>query len=136
MEAEWMTEINRETKAGSEDHKHARLEDQKMMNLSVGGEHFIGKTKLDWSGSYAKANEERPHERYLAFKAEDVTISPDFSNTKKPKITVVNPVSASDFSSDYEFDELTEEYQYTEDIDKNFKLNFTPPLPTVQIPAQ
>lgn len=125
---EWMTEINRETKAGSEDHKHARLEDQKMMNFSVGGEHFIGKTKLDWSGSYAKANEERPHERYLAFKAEDVTISPDFSNTKKPKITVVNPVSASDFSNDYEFDELTEEYQYTEDIDKNFKLNFTRPI--------
>ncbi len=124
----WLTQIRRETKAGTENNKFARLEDQRMMNASVGGEHLFGKIRMDWSGSYAKAFEERPNERYMSYRLKDVIINPDFTNTEQPKITVVNPASASDFTSDYEFRELTEEYQYTEDIDKNFKLNFKIPL--------
>jgi TonB-dependent receptor len=124
----WLTQIRRETKAGSEDNKFARLEDQRMMNMSFGGDHLFGKIRVEWSGSYAKASEERPHERYMSYRLKDVIINPDFTNTEKPKITVVSPASASDFTSDYEFRELTEQYQYTDDIDKNFKLNFKIPL--------
>jgi len=124
----WLAQIRRETKAGTEDNKFARLEDQRMINMSVGGDHIVGKIRIDWSGTYAKASEERPNERYMSYRLKDVIINPDFLNTEKPKITVVNPASASDFTSDYEFHELTEEYQYTEDIDKNLKLNFRIPL--------
>ncbi len=124
----WLGEIEKETKGGNEDIKNARLEDQQMMNFTFGGDHQLGNIKADWTASYSKASEERPNERYIVYKAEDLTFNPDFSDTKKPMIAGVTPASAADFSSDYEFDELTEEFQLTEDIDRNFKLNFLIPM--------
>ncbi len=124
----WLAQIRRETKAGTKDNKYARLEDQRMMNMSVGGEHLIGKIRIEWSGSLAKAFEERPNERYMSYRLKDVIINPNFTNTEKPSIAVTNPATASDFSTDYELRELTEQYQYTEDIDKNLKLNLKVPL--------
>jgi TonB-dependent receptor len=124
----WLGAIEKETKGGSENTKNARLEDQRMMNFSFGGDHQFGKISADWTASYSKASEERPNERYIVYKAENLTFVPDFTDTNFPEIVDVSPASSADFSSDYEFDELTEEFQYTEDIDKNFKLNFLIPL--------
>jgi TonB-dependent receptor len=124
----WIGMIEKETKGGNNDTKNARLEDQRMMNFTMGGDHQLGKVKADWTASYSKASEERPNERYIVYEVEDLTFLTDFSDKSAPKINSVSPSSSADFSSDYEFGEITEEFQLTEDIDKNFKINFTIPL--------
>ncbi|MBN2166628.1 MAG: TonB-dependent receptor [Marinilabiliaceae bacterium] len=123
----YIAEIRRETKFGSKDNKYARLEDQRMMNLNLGGEHVFGQLKLNWSGSYAKASEERPNERYLVYRAKDAIVGFNYSNREKPMVTYDNDKLA-DFSDAYSFKEMTEEYQYTDEIDKNFRVNFEIPL--------
>ncbi|MHC1733864.1 MAG: TonB-dependent receptor [Bacteroidales bacterium] len=124
----WIGVMEKETKGGNNDIKNARLEDQRMMNFTMGGEHQFGKVKADWTASYSKASEERPNERYIAYEAEDLTFTTDFSDKSAPKITGVSPASSADFSSGYGFGEITEEFQLTEDIDKNFKVNISIPL--------
>jgi len=124
----WIGVMEKETKGGNKDTKNARLEDQRMMNFTFGGDHQFGKIKADWTASYSKASEERPNERYIVYEVEDLTFTTDFSDKSAPKVTGVSPSSSADFSSDYELAEITEEFQLTEDIDKNFKLNFTIPL--------
>ncbi len=119
-------EIVRETKGGT--NEDARLEDQQMMSFALGGEHDFGKLDMDWQAAYSKASEDRPNERYLALKTNadiaDITI--DTTDPSKPFISL--PAAIAGGISDnglWELDELTEEHQYTEDIDKNFALNFT-----------
>jgi TonB-dependent receptor len=124
----WMGVMEKETKGGNRDIKNARLEDQRMMNFTLGGDHQLGRVSADWTASYSKASEERPNERYIVYEVEDLNFATDFSNGNAPRITGVLPGSSSDFSSDYEFAEITEEFQLTEDIDRNFKLNFSIPL--------
>lgn len=119
--------IEREVKAGTK--KDARLEDQRLMNFSLKGEHQFGALNMKWKGSYAKANEDRPNERYLNFKIEDVSIDQELTDPREPQV-VVNTTEAQDFNSNWEFDELTEQFQYTEDVDKNFALDFKLPLLT------
>lgn len=124
----WIGAMEKEVKGGSDNNKNARLEDQRMMNFTLGGDHQFGRVKVDWTASYSKASEERPNERYIVYEVEDLTFATDFSDKSAPKITGVSPSSSADFSSDYGFGEITEEFQLTEDIDKNFKVNLTIPL--------
>jgi len=56
-----------------------------------------------------------------------VAFSQDLADTEKPQV-IVNTPEAQDFNSTWEFDELTEEHQYTEDIDKKFKVDFKLPF--------
>ena len=59
-DGQWVAELERQTKAGTEDIKYARLEDQQMMNFSLSGKHIFGKLKVDWSTNYAKAYRHYP----------------------------------------------------------------------------
>ncbi|MBX3042513.1 MAG: TonB-dependent receptor [Candidatus Kapabacteria bacterium] len=124
----WVGVMEKETKGGNSNTKNARLEDQRMMTFALGGDHQFGNINADWTASYSKASEERPNERYILYEVEDLTFSTDFSDKRVPRITNVSPASSADFSNDYSIGEITEEFQLTEDIDKNFRLNFTIPL--------
>ncbi len=117
--------IERELKAGTK--KDARLEDQRTVHFSLKEEHQLGALGIKWKGAYAKANEDRPNERYLQYVYKKITIDQDLSDTQKPKV-IVQEAAARDFSSNWKFDELTEEHQYTEDIDKIVGLDFKLPL--------
>ena len=142
--------IRRQTKGGigSDRNDNARLEDQRVRNLSLGGDHLFGNLKLSWTTSIAKASEERPHERYVRYAAEpEVEIDgedepqgmlfiQDLTNPRKP---VLRPTNGDGFSlggndpsiqnhSLFEIDELTEEYQLTEETDWNTKLDLQLPL--------
>ncbi|MCM5661887.1 TonB-dependent receptor [Galbibacter mesophilus] len=118
-------EAKRETKGGISGGRNdnARLEDQRMQNYSLGGEHLFGSLKFDWMTSYAKASEERKNERYIVYENEFL-INRNI-DTKKPLYLPQNNDDAA--LSNYEFDELTEEYQYTEEEDINAFLNFELP---------
>ncbi len=126
----WTGVIERELKGGGDNDNvnNARLEDQRMMNFVLSGDHQFGKIKADWAASHSKASEERPNEREILYAAEDLTFITDFSDKSAPKISAVMPASSADFSADYIIDGMTEEFQYTDDIDKNFRLNITIPM--------
>lgn len=123
-------EAKRQTKGGIAGgrNKNARLEDQRMQNYSLGGDHLFGSVKLDWMASYSKASEERLNERYMEYESEyGVAFN---NNGDKPLFT---PLSAAD--SDFrlfELNEITEENQYTEEEDVNFFVNVKAPLTLVE----
>jgi TonB-dependent receptor len=123
----WEGELRKETKGGNPDTKNARLEDQRMMNFTMGGDHQLGKIKADWTASYSKASEDRPNERYISYRQKGVDIIPDFSDKSLPRVSAQD-ASQNELNADYSLREITEEFQWTEDIDKNVKLNFTIPL--------
>ena len=54
-------EIDRQTKGGIDNdrNKNRRLEDQRMQNYSLGGNHLLGSLEMDWMTSFSKASEER-----------------------------------------------------------------------------
>lgn len=120
-----------EVKAGGPDERYARLERQRTMDYTLSGDHLFGRLKFDWKASYSQASENRPHERYLAFKKEGVDMTADFSDIRRPFLTAVNP---SDLllnrtnSNGYEFDELTESFEDIKEKDIKFNANFELPL--------
>lgn len=123
---DWIVEMHRETKFGTDDHKNARLEDQQAMNFALGGTHHFGSVTFDWKGSYAKASEDRPNERYISYKYKKVKVTPDLSDPRKPFFTILTE-NAKDLNADWSFDELTDQHQYTDDIDRIFKANLSFP---------
>lgn len=122
-----LARIQRETKGGVGNDRvdYRRLEDQRAMAYSLAGQHVTSSgIEVDWVGAYAKASEKRPNERYIAFESDDrVLIAFDPSNTKFPVIE-----EQSFDAGNMELDEITEERQYTEDIDKSFRLNLELPV--------
>ncbi|CAM3387043.1 TonB-dependent receptor [Zobellia roscoffensis] len=119
-------EITRETKGGidSNRNKNRRLEDQRMQNYSLGGNHLWGALKMDWMTSFAKASEERLNERYIVF-ANEYEVINDNTNSRYPLMTAVNSNDAA--LSNFEYDEVTEENQYTKEEDFNVFVNFEIP---------
>jgi TonB-dependent receptor len=128
----WEGEIRRQTKGGGTIYddrvSDRRLEDQRVYNASLRGEHLLGNLNLDWSLTAAKASEKRPFERYIRYEQGDaIPFSYDISNTELPAIS---PMNASDVElTNFTLDELTEENQYTEELDYNGRINLS--LPTM-----
>lgn len=118
-------EIIRQTKGGTR--KDARLERQKLINFNINGEHDFAFMKMDWGFLMAKANEERPNERYIAMASEDKLVNVNLSD---PENVEVSPTNSSDGQiSNFDIlDELTEEYQWTEEKDNTAYVNFDFPL--------
>ena len=116
-------EVKRQTKGGINNNrnKNKRLEDQRMQNYSLGGDHLFGNVKVDWMASFAKASEERLNERYAEYESE-YSINNNNSDPEFPVFTAVDPASARDLSS-FEYGEITEENKYTEEEDINFFAN-------------
>lgn len=124
----YKSEVRRQTKFGAGDNKYSRLEDQRVFNFAFGGDHNFGKLIADWSASMDKASEERPEERYITYRAKNVLFNVDLTDQSHPQIILKNPEKYGDFTDSYSFKELTNEYQYTEEMNKNFKLNFQLPI--------
>ncbi len=121
-------EVSRESKGGINNNrnKNRRLEDQRMQNYTIGGDHLFGNLKTDWIFSYAEASEERLNERYASFESE-YTIKNNNSNPRIPIYTPVNIDKAND-SSNFEYKEITEENKFTNETDFNLFVNFKLPL--------
>ena len=119
-------DVRIQTKGGTPDNKNARLEQQRTMDFTLGGEHLLGKVSVDWNVSYAKASEERPNERYIDYVLKKQKFTPDLSDLRKP---YYSPQSGYNMTLDNTFSlkEVTEEQ---EDIqEKDFKLNLNLELP-------
>ncbi len=116
-----------QTKAGSDDNKNARLELQQTMDFTLDGEHYLGKLKMDWAGSYSRATEERPNERYASYVYEGVDYGSTFEDVggDHPYSTLALP----DLSDEgWELDELSNSNQDIVENEWKGRLNFTLPL--------
>ena len=124
----FQAEIRRQTKGGIDNNrnKNTRLEDQRMQNYSLGGEHILGNIALDWMASYASASEERLNERYIEYRIKDVAINKDVSNIEFP---FISPINSEDVALEsFDLKEITEENQFTEEEDINTFVNAKLPL--------
>ena len=117
-------EAYRENKGGISGKRaqNRRLEDQRMQNYSLGGQHLFGNIKFDWMGSYAHASEEKSNQRNIGYTSEYEIIN-DISNPRKP----LHTPAVSQALSDFEFDELTAGNGFTEEDDLNVFANFELP---------
>lgn len=116
-----------QTKGGSPDNKNARLERQRTMDFTLGGEHLLGKLGIDWILNYAKASEERPNERYIDYQLKKQKFDMDISDERWPLLT---PQSGSTMVLDDSFSlkEVTEQQQDIEEKDLKAKVDFKLPL--------
>lgn len=119
-----VTQIRRQTKGGKngDPASGARLEDQRTLNATLSGEHTIADAlRLTWSGTMAKASEERPFERYVQFRTRKATTSRDISDPSNPTVIETGIAELSTFG----LHELTEQYGYTEDVDANGRVDMS-----------
>ena len=121
--------LRRQTKGGTPGGRiqNTRLEDQRMYNFTLSGEHLINNLQLDWMVSSAKASEERPDERYTQYQTgSSVALDGDFSNPRFPSF---RPTDASQVTLDqFNLNVISEQYGLTEEKDFNSFINAT--LPT------
>lgn len=103
--------------------KAARLEDQRVYNATLGGSHLFNKLKMDWNVTYARASEERPNERYIAYRSSNRNVTVDISNPEKPLAILSNQADNLGIG----FNTIQEQYSYTYDQDLNAKLDFKLP---------
>ena len=116
-----------QTKGGGSDEREARLERQRTMDFTLGGEHLIGRLGVEWKVNYAEATEERPEERYIDYQLKKQMFDVDLSNTRKPLLT---PQSGYTMTLDDSFSlkEVTESDEDISERDLKVKLDFDLPI--------
>ena len=122
--------VVRETKGGIDDRRNRtrRLEDQRVQSYALSGTHLLSpKVDMDWSLSYAKASEDRPHERYIEYVQEGLSMNEDLADTRLPYIN-----APGQNYSDFVFDKLTEQHDYTQEEEYAAKVNLRMPLSVVR----
>ena len=118
--------VVRETKGGIDDRRNRtrRLEDQRVQSYVLSGTHLLSpKVDMDWSLSYAKASEDRPHERYIEYVQEGLSMNEDLADTRLPYVN-----APGQNYSDFVFDKLTEQHDYTQEEEYAAKVNLRMPL--------
>ena len=118
--------IGRQTKGGigSDRVQNTRLEDQRMRNLTLKGEHQLNRMRLTWSGTYARASEDRPNERYIRYRGSDLPVTVDIRNPERPLVTS----SQENQWQSLPLNDISEERQFTFEEDFNGRLDFQMPV--------
>ena len=113
-----------QTKAGNSDIRDARLERQRTMDFTLGGNHQAGIFKIDWKAGYARASEERPNERYLDYQLKKQKFDIDLTNLREPYAT---PKDGSTFTlnEDFSLKELTQQQEDIVEEDLKAAIDFS-----------
>ncbi|AWW00018.1 TonB-dependent receptor [Arcticibacterium luteifluviistationis] len=117
--------VEYQTKGGidSDRVKAKRLEDQRVWNYTLNGNHRFDKLQATWNVTLAKASEERPGERYISFRDKGQVVNLDIRDTKSPSVYLANRADNLAIG----LDAISEQYEYTSDKDLNAKLDFQLP---------
>ncbi|WP_194778109.1 TonB-dependent receptor [Pararhodonellum marinum] len=113
-----------QTKGGIDNSRvrNTRLEDQRVINTTLSGSHIFNRLKMTWNGTYAKASENRPNERYITHRGNaDVIV--DIRDPFKVLTTLVNQESELGLG----LNELYESNNFTFEEDLNGRVDFTLP---------
>lgn len=119
--------VRLQTKTGSPNNRNARLERQRTMDFTLGGEHLFGKLSMDWNASYARASEERPNERYLGYELKKQNFDIDLSDIRRPYASA-QAGSTLILNNNFSLQELTEQQEDIVEKDLKFSMNFKLPL--------
>ncbi len=117
--------VEYQTKGGldSDRIKGRRLEDQRMYNFTLAGNHLFNKLSATWNLTLAQASEERPNERYISFREKGQQLDLDVSDPRNPYVYL----SKREDNLALGLNEITENYSYTDDQDFNGRLDFRLP---------
>lgn len=118
MTPEGIADVRVQTKGGTPDNRNARLERQRTMDFTLGGENRLGIFGIDWKLGYARASEERPNERYIDYRLKKQKFSIDMSNPREPLATP-DEGSTMTLNDDFSLKELTQ--QQEDIVEKDFK---------------
>lgn len=118
MTPEGKADVRVQTKGGTPDNRNARLERQRTMDFTLGGENRLGIFGIDWKLGYARASEERPNERYIDYRLKKQKFSIDMSNPREPLATS-DEGSTMTLNDDFSLKELTQ--QQEDIVEKDFK---------------
>ncbi len=121
-----------QTKGGLGDNRNARLELQQTMDFTLDGEHSFGNLKMNWAGSYSRATEDRPDERYFGVTMKGKNNENYFSDLNFVGAGGRHPYpnKGIDNIGNYKWsiDELTNADQEISEDEWKFRLNFELPL--------
>ncbi|RPD41098.1 TonB-dependent receptor [Chitinophaga barathri] len=107
--------------------KNRRLETQRLQNYSLRGDHLLNsKLDLNWSATYSAGSEKAAHERYIEYEAEDVPLTLNLANPRRPMVSAPGITDA-----DYEFNSVTENNDFTRESELGLKLNLRFPLSVI-----
>ena len=121
-----------QTKGGSADNRNARLELQQTMDFTIDGEHNFGALKMDWAGSYSRATEDRPNERYFGVTMKGKKDEDYFKDFGFVDIGGKNPYpnkglgNVSSYS--WSIDELTDANEDIRENEWKFRMNVELPM--------
>ena len=116
---------NIETKGGVDNDrtKAARLEDQRLANMTLSGRHLFNKLAMTWNATYARASEDRPGERYISHRG-NASVNVDIRDPFKALTTFVN----TDDELGIGLNEIVENNNTTFEEDLNGRLDFSYPI--------
>jgi TonB-dependent receptor len=103
--------------------KGKRLEDQRLANYTLSGKHLFNNLRMTWSGTYARASEDRPGERYISHRG-NAMVNVDTRDPFKALVTFVNP----DDELGLPLSDLYEQNNFTFEEDFNARLDFSYPI--------
>ena len=115
---EGKADVRVQTKGGSGDERNARLERQRTMDFTLGGENRLGILGMDWKLGYARATEKRPNERYIDYRLKSQRFSFDLSNPREPFATPDEGYTMT-LNDDFSLKELTQ--QQEDIVEQDFK---------------
>lgn len=123
ISSEGVADVRIQTKAGTPDQRNARLERQRTLDMTLGGDSRAGIFDIDWKLGYASASEYRPHERYLDFRLKKQSFAFDLDNIREP---FAYPLEGSTMTLDDSFGlkELTEQFQDITERDLKAQIDF------------
>lgn len=121
--------LTRQTKGGIGNDRvdNRRLEDQRTQSYGLQGEHLIAqKIKLTWSGTYAKASEKRPNERYINFRNGSSAFNVDYADTEEPKFNALDADAL--LPSEFGLNAIEEQNQDQSEEDFNSRIDLQIPI--------
>ena len=118
-----VADVRVQTKAGSPDERNARLERQRTMDFTLGGDNRLGAIGMEWKIGYARASEQRPNERYIDFRLKKQSFSFDLSNPRVPIATLVEG-STMTLNNDFALKDLTQQQEDIKEQDFKVALDF------------
>ena len=120
---EGVADVRVQTKGGTSSNRDARLERQRTMDFTLGGENSFGPLELEWKAGYARASEDRPDERYIDYRLRKQHFDFDLSDTRMP---FASPLEGSTIILDDNFSlkDLTQQQQTIVERDLRLALDF------------
>jgi TonB-dependent receptor len=112
-------------KGGGVNVRDRRLERQNMTSTTLSGEHLLGnRINLNWSATYAYASEDRPDERYINFRLNNVNLRPLTGDQQFANVALASPLNYQAGS----FRGFDVNNNFTDERDLNTRLDVTVPL--------